>query len=278
MNKREAKNYFLFLLMCGLFLTLNLTFISAGISEDLSNAGASIWENLLRSPLEFIIGETSYANVFFAKLLLMILIFIILYAILGQVPFFNQNSVVMFIISLIVSVLSMRMLEWGWVEAILIPYSTLGIVLTSFFPLIILFYFVERIVPEGALRKIAWIFSGVVFFALFLSRYKQLEQASIGGFNPAYIYLFTAILCLIFLLMDRTIQRAFYKSKMKNIKDYWKDKEIAEIIDQKLKLEEMAARAGANPETDEPYKRQWEALKKRSKRYKEIETTLFGNS
>jgi len=175
--------------------------------------------NILLSPIfgtSAIAGFTS-GEVLFMKALLFAIVLAIVWGILEMLPVFEENKWAVVVISIAVSILSTRFLATpGWIETIFLPYSVLGITLTSLIPLVIYFYFVQRTMGSSpTLRKVSWIFAAVVFVGLFISRVDSIAQnVSSTQFNPAWVYLITAGISLAFLLADKTIRRAFVDSEM----------------------------------------------------------------
>ncbi|MBS3073919.1 hypothetical protein J4447_00515 [Candidatus Pacearchaeota archaeon] len=157
-------------------------------------------------------------EVLFMKALLFVIVLAITWSVLEMVPVFEDNTWVVVVVSIAVSILSTRFLATpGWIEAILLPYSALGIALTALVPLIIYFYFVEKTMTNRTARKASWIFGIVVFAALYITRVGAIGTRLPSGypFNPAWIYLITAGICLLFFLFDGTIRRAFVDSEMR---------------------------------------------------------------
>ena len=270
MNKKRVGMYFSFYLIMALFIALNLSVVSAEtIPEAIKEFGDGVWE-VLETPVNFILGTSSVGSgsvMFFPKLLFLILVFTIVWVVLEQIDFFNDNSWVMFIISGVVSIISVRyILEFELIRAMILPYTALGVFFVCFLPFIVVFYFIEKIIPTRTMRKIGWIFTAVIFTGLWFVNLDKMGSI-------AYIYLWTAVACIVFLFLDKTIQRFFQKARMENIKEYHKSKEITDLIDEKMKLDEKVKNAGANPNTA-PYKNLYNALKKRAKRLG-VEKELF---
>lgn len=166
----------------------------------------------------------------FARVLFLIVVFVIVYAVLQKIPMIKEKSWMLFTLSIAVALLSTRfLLEEGWVETVLLPYSVLGIALTAFLPLLIYFYFLEFIVESDILRKIGWIFAAVVFIGLWWGRYSDIDS------NAIYIYPITALICLLFWWFNRPIQNLKDKLKRTRIRKQQDDVAISTL---KRKLNE----------------------------------------
>ncbi len=209
-----------------ILFSLLLTFLVS--AQSALDTFKSFWEglaNFLDIIFSPILGTSAAdglttGEVLFMKVLLFIIVLAIVWAVLGALPFFEDNTWVVVVISFAVSILSIRFIATpGWISTILLPYSVLGIALTAFLPLLIYFYFVEKIIgTKPVLRKTAWILAAVIFTGLWISRFDEISKfAGAGKFNPVWIYAITAGLCLICFIFDKTIRRAFIDSEMRAI-------------------------------------------------------------
>ncbi len=146
----------------------------------------------------------------FQKLLFFILIISLVYVVLSKNPLFDEYPNIIWIVASVVALLSTRFLtELEFVNAILLPYSVLGVAITSAIPLIIFFTFVQKF--ESAIaRKVLWIFFIIIFFGLGYKRYPEIG-------NLVWIYLITGVLSLIFFFADGTIRRFMIKQQYKEL-------------------------------------------------------------
>jgi len=166
-------------------------------------------EDLLRPLAEALLGD--YEDHLFERTLFGILLFAIVYVVIKELPVFKDNNKIIWIITISISILSIRFLtETQLVETILLPYSVLGVALNAALPIIIYFYFVESFDQSPTVRKLLWIFYIVIFVGLWDSRYDDLGTIS-------WIYMMSAIAALLFLLFDGTIRRAIIKQQMKQL-------------------------------------------------------------
>ena len=146
----------------------------------------------------------------------LILLFSVLWVILDKVPVIGDNNFVQLIISLGISLITIRFLAGNpaWYETILLPNTALGVTILAIVPLIVYFFFVQD-VGDGkpTLRKILWIVAAVIFFFLYVVRVEKIKETVQSGFNPAHVFLFSIIACIVFLVMDGTIKKAWNKIK-----------------------------------------------------------------
>jgi len=157
-------------------------------------------ENIL-SPVFQIILNTNSGEFFFAKCLMLILLFVIIQFIINQSDFFEGRRGIVVLISLIVSVLAMRyMPETDFIKMVLMPYSILGAALLTFLPIAIYCLFVYRSVPGHAARLVAWIVYAAVFASFVAYQWKSVS--SVGQ----KVYLAGLGLVIIFALFDSLIK------------------------------------------------------------------------
>lgn len=198
----------------GLFLISMFSFVSSGEGldsavEDIQDAGSSIFE-LFRPLLEGIVGETSNGETFLAKVLFLVIIFSIIWVSLGKVSFFNDNTLVLVTVGTAASILAIRWFgSSGIVQTAILPYSVLGIAISSGIPFVLFYFIVNDF--EKTMRKVSWIFFSVVFVGLWFSRYDDL-----GKFG--YIYLVTAGLGLLMLAFDGTLQKIKARAKRDRVR------------------------------------------------------------
>ncbi len=250
--------------------------------EMLSGVGGSFYDSIL-SPLgKLLLGSnTTDGDLFFGKLLIFIILFSLVWVILGKIEFIKQHRKMTFVLSLTVSVLSVRYLSQDWIDTVILPYSVLGIAMTSLVPFLIYLFFVKEL-PSATMRKIAWVFAFVVFMGMFIYRidtfnvinsttygfetrnidklttFDGVTETStdsyhtIAGLSPVYIYFFTAILSLIMLFADRTIQKAFIMTKHEGLMAMHEMDRRSKLLE---KLASLQNRWDAGHLTDGEYKK-----------------------
>lgn len=155
----------------------------------------------------FLNVEMTKQEFIFARFLFLLIIFAVVWSVVSRISMFESSTWMVVIISGGVSLLATRFLmQPEWIKVILLPYSALGIAVTSLIPLIIYFYFLENI-DSRFLRRAGWSLAAVVFVGLWFSRYNEIRS------NAIYVYPAAALLCLIVMAADGTIQRAFARAK-----------------------------------------------------------------
>jgi len=191
-----------------LIISMSLGFVSASPADafikGIQDAGKVVFE-ISKPILETVIGETVNGETFLAKLLFLIIIFAIVWMAVGKIDFFSDNTWAMWIVSVAVSILAIRWFGNAQIiNTVVLPYSALGIAISAGIPFVLAFLIIGGL--NGTLRKFAWIFFAIIFVGLWFSRYDEL-----GSFG--YIYLVTAGLSIVMMIMDGTIQK--WRTKMK---------------------------------------------------------------
>lgn len=138
----------------------------------------------------------------FAKALLFIMLFSVIFLALYQVKIFKRNKPTRVIVALVVSILAVRYLkETDFIRAILLPYGALGGSITILLPLIIYFFFVHTSLEGGFGRRFAWFLYGIILLFLWGT------QEYMGSAN--WIYIASLIFVLLNLVFDKSIHRYF---------------------------------------------------------------------
>ena len=168
-----------------------------------------------RPLFEGIIGDYSGSEFFFAKCLILILLYVVCASALKRVEVFKKNNGVIFIISAVISVLAVRFISENQLTlGILLPYGTLGVALTTILPFFIFTFFIQVSGMGGLGRRLSWLFFGIVFIVLWFS--KSSEMAALSN----QIYFFTLIGMIVAFIFDKQIHyyfkawelSAFYKN------------------------------------------------------------------
>ncbi len=200
------------LLVAALAVVFTLSLVSAGPVSDAVNNGINGLVEVFKPIIEFLVGETAegsgdVSRAFLGKLLIMILMFSVVYVAISNVPIFanTNNSWTLWTISIVISILGVRFLTPELINTVILPNSTLGIALTAGLPFVVYFFVVHGFPPMA--RRIAWIFFGVVFLALWTIRLEELGDV-------VWIYPITAFAAFLMFVADGAIQRWWVSSRM----------------------------------------------------------------
>ncbi len=211
-----------------------MTFVSAqnptlnGIADGVE----SFYDTLFEPFAKFLLGQsTDSPEAFFAKLLVFIIVLSVVWFVVGKFPLMTGKKKTGLLIAVVVSILSVRYLTYEWLNTIILPYTTLGVAVTSLIPFIIYFFFVKDL-PTQLMRKSAWIFFAVVFFGLFIFRINGPTSSP-----QMYVYLVTVVLSLIMFSADGTIQRALDKAMYKDLSELKKVERRAGFIEEYDKIQ-----------------------------------------
>ena len=190
-------------------LFLNIRSVSAldlgnsmnDVFDGIKDFFSTIFETLLR---EYGSGQ----DIFFVKVLLFILFYVIITTSVRAVPKLGENKMVAAIISLVVSVLAVKWLSEEIIKTILLPYGALGIALATIIPFLIFFYFIHATKMNGLGRRLAWLLFGLSFIALGYSRWSEIPEVG------KYFYLGCLVLIILVFLFDKEIHRYFFMHEL----------------------------------------------------------------
>lgn len=173
-----------------------------------------------------IIGQYESNDLFFTKILLFILLFVVVRKVMESTPFAEDNEKIGIIISLIVSILGIRFIGQGrFLESIFLQYGVLVIAITTIIPLVIFFYFVNKtnVGPYG--RKVFWSIYIISLAAIWLSRY---DDPSIPN-AVNWIYGGCIAAALIFIFFDKSVQKYLGSSDFYRIYKEINEESIREL-------------------------------------------------
>ena len=115
--------------------------------------------------------EAGYDQYFFARILLLIIVFIISSIALESIDIFKSKKGLAYIVAAAVAILGARYIgELNFIQAILLPYGAVTIALSILLPFIVFFFFVHNAMKSGIARRAAWIFFAVIFIGLWWTR------------------------------------------------------------------------------------------------------------
>ncbi|MEI7718854.1 MAG: hypothetical protein WCI72_03215 [archaeon] len=157
---------------------------------------------------QFFLGGYDYTGyMLFERFLFFIIILSITFVALVKAPFFENQKNVVIVLSIVVPLLSVRYIDFQWINTILMSYQVFGIALTAFIPFVIYFFFLMGIAPtQAAVRKVGWVF----FMCVYVGLYATAENQFYGQ-----VYIWTALIAFFFLLADGTINRIMLWNKVR---------------------------------------------------------------
>lgn len=202
MNNKKVVLFF-FLAVLGI-----LPIVSAqSINDQIFTVGKQAIDaitSFARPFFEVILGEYSTSDLFLQKSLFLILLFVVLNAAAKAIPNLGRQKAASTVVALIVSILAVRFISDKMFQGILISYGTIGIALTTILPFLAFFYFVHVVNMGGLGRRLMWMFFGIVFVALFISRFGKIEPVG------QWIYILGIVLIVLAFMFDKGIHRYFF--------------------------------------------------------------------
>ena len=183
---------------------------------DLRQGGYQViqWVQDFATPFFEILLDTRSGEFFFAKCLMLLLLFMIIFFTLEKSEMFGNKRGLIFIIAAVVSILAMRYLpESDLITGMLLPYGTLGVALLTFLPFLIYFFFVHKSVPGGFGRRAAWGVYALVFLFLWALRYTDMSPTS------NWLYVAGLILVILSFMFDKSIHRYFSYGDFEKIEE-----------------------------------------------------------
>ena len=212
-NKKKNKTCLSWLLyILGVLVILAaLFFIYNGItgnafrSFDIGNIQSAASQ--IEPVLQFFLGEGGYSSDnLFERFLFFLIILAMVFVSLKRVSLFERQRNIVILISLIVSILSIRYINFEWLMTSIMSYTVLGVAIISFLPFMIFFLFLNGIAPNSSLaRKVGW----ALFIAIYIGLYYNAADRFYGQ-----VYIWTAVISGLFLLFDGTIHRAWVWQKV----------------------------------------------------------------
>jgi hypothetical protein len=201
------------LLLLTVFLSSFTSAQTANIFPRTREFFGTFYENIVVPIFSFLLGPEigpENSELFFAKLLLFILLLSVISIVLSNFPLFQNRKSTVNLVSVIVSLLGVRFLSAQWVQGILLPYNTLGLAVISLLPLIVFTYFVYHGIAGKTMQRIAWIVAGSIYILLFFLRVDELGDL-------AWIYGGAAILCLLAVIFNHQIDRLLKWAKIESV-------------------------------------------------------------
>lgn len=159
------------------------------------------------------IGEPIFSALFgvyqsdeflFIKILLFILLFLGIRLGVKGIPALGEQSGVVNIISLVVSLIAIRFLsESDIVRGILLPYEVLGVAVLTGGVFILYFFFVEKTVKSAGGRKFLWFLFVLIMTVLWFS-----QRDKLSGITN-FIYWGALGLGILMFFFDKSVKRYF---------------------------------------------------------------------
>jgi len=249
-----------FFLMCVLFMSsLVSAFDLPPVGTFVKKVVDSVSE-VLNPVLEPVLG-TEPSKYLFAKVLLLIIIFSLVYLILGKIDLF-QDSPFQWIVALVVGLLSVRYFGEGVLQGLTTNYSLLSILLLTLVPFVLYLYFLYNVFASfPLLRRLGWALFAAVYIGLWANASAlRLSPGEGDGFSLRSVYALTALAAIILFFIDGWVYKQFTLAEHAKSEGFDKRVEIANINAEIKDLEKKARTA--NPADKKVYEEQIKALTK----------------
>lgn len=205
MKKIKANLTFYFL--SALFAIILLSnAVMADVPSDIAEGTKDFIEGIKdfgKPVFEALLGTSATGNEFVVQILAFILVTLIVYGILDSVNIFGGKSGINFAVGVIVSLIGIRFLPPGILEAMAIPSSALVATIVLVVPFIIAFYIIVVKMKEYPLaRKLLWVVFAVIIIFLWFYNW---DNTRLDGFR--WIYPLIILASLMVLWFDGTLQK-----------------------------------------------------------------------
>ena len=181
MEKKLGGAWVIITSLFGLIPLVSAYSFGYGIQDGVTRVTGYIEQ--IGTPVFEVLLKTHSGEFFFSKILIFLLLYLLIFTILKKANFLGDNKGLIALISVIISLLSVRYIpDDDFFNAMLLPYGTLGISLIIFLPFLIYFFFVHTSVPGKFGRRAAWAVYALVFFVLWAFRANE-----IGAANSLYV-------------------------------------------------------------------------------------------
>lgn len=208
-----------FVLISSMLLLSMFGFVSAqaagtGLLRTVTNLFSGIIEGVIQVAqplLKLVLGDFTSASgsalpdIMMQKLLLMILVLSIVYLAVGRIPLFEDRKALSWVVSIAISILTIRFLTDEWVRSTVLPYSVLGVAVSAGLPFV-LYFFIVKGFASRTVRRTAWVFFAIIFLFLYAARASAGDAAINDALN---VYPITAFFALLMAFFDGTVQKFF---------------------------------------------------------------------
>jgi hypothetical protein len=203
MNKKLVAGFFVSIFLLSLVSASNGFggFDLRGGSEQVIDWIVGFSEPFLRIILG---GEDHSGLLLFERFLFFLILLAVIYVTLSQVLIFKDQPAVLWTISIVIPILSVRFMSFAWLNTVLLQYQVLGVALTGILPFIIYLFFLHNVSESSTVRKIGWVFFIVIYFGL----WSTVDTETYGQ-----VYFWTMLIALVFLLLDGTIHQFFQRQR-----------------------------------------------------------------
>jgi hypothetical protein len=209
MKKSKTPYYLL-----SIIYTLSLTpLATAGPVEGIRQLAQGLGETIYIL-IEFIVNTLftieSFNQFLVARIMIAIIVLLVVYTVINKNNLIGDKKPIHWIIASAITILTIRFMPQGFIEMILIQYTSLGVALTVFLPLIIFFFFIQQSGMGPLARRAGWLIYGATFLALWYQSENLSESAE-------FIYWIGLLFITASLIFDRKIHEYFGLRELKEV-------------------------------------------------------------
>jgi hypothetical protein len=182
-----------------------------------------------------------YSQYFFARVLFLVLVYIITSIAIGSIDIFKEKKGVNFIISAVVAILGARYIGgMDIIEQMLLPYGALTVGLTILIPFFVYFFFVHKTIESGVGRRAAWIFFAVIFVGLWWTRLKTGTLANNITTEFGWLYQIGILAVVAVTIFDKKVHEYFGLVEASEFKRSVVKRQIADVESELNKLTQIS--------------------------------------
>ncbi len=204
------------------------------------------------------------ANATFLQFLIFALVALVIYGITPYLPFFEDNAWIRLGVTLIVAYLSTFAITPSELNALLVSYDALGIVITGIIPFFLIAAISKKAYENGKgifVNKTLW----VVFFFIMLYKFLYADVTSIDTVTQ-YMFIGILLLILLMLLFERFI---FMKLALVNAKGKLSATDQLVVTELVAKIEKLRdEQTTADEETVKKLQRRIDSLQEQISKFK----------
>jgi peptidoglycan/LPS O-acetylase OafA/YrhL len=180
------------------------------------------------------------SNILSPQILFGLLIFFVIFAIVGEIKLFKQNWLKISI-SAIVGILAGGFISQSWIQPLLNQYESLGIAITFILPFVLMFYFLKTVAPDKILiQKAIWtVYLVVVIFNAILN----FNETTTTG---KWLYVIIIVLTAMALLFGHKLMNLMFKEDLKEqLSSRSKEAEASIVAQIDLDTQKLSSLQGA---------------------------------
>jgi len=233
-NKSKLISYVIFSLLLGSILVTLITPVHADAAATIRNTIGDIQSSA--GPLfQAILGDKLTTENLFTSILFFLLLYIVLFSILGKIDLFSDKRGVQIILSLAISILSIRfIINEGYLYDLLLGYGTLGTAIITLFPFMLFFWFLYHSNVGSMGRRLGWSIFVMTYIILGYGNNESVGGFIItrGGFTSDLgqaLFIGTIIMGIVALLFDGAIQHYFFGRKLYKFTFSGRNRAIAKL-------------------------------------------------